>query len=151
MRFRNASYRALVLCALAVIAFAPALGRAAADTSPPQVIIEAPKSNELVAPTPDVGPAGIYTMVEIKGSATDDVAVAGAQVRIYDVKANGLPRPVGDGARSYDATCTGCDTPAATWSLKVSLLPGPYTAEIVVADTSGNVPRIAPRVAFFVA
>jgi plastocyanin len=124
------------------------------DVTPPEVVIDTQKPQfqglpAIEAPAPVAGPTGIGFPVTVAGRATDNVAVFAVLVRIYDVRANGVTP--GGGAREYLATCSGCDTPSASWSLNLILLPGPYTAEAVAADSSGNVPRTAPRVAFIVA
>lgn len=110
------------------------------DLEPPHGAITAPANGSVVTPTPSAGANGVFNPVTILGTATDDVGVFGAVVRLYDT--------TGVGAE-YPATCSGCYTPSATWSLTRSLLPGSYVAEVLLADTSGNFFK-SPRVSFIV-
>jgi len=111
------------------------------DVIAPEAKISSPENGAIVTTTPSFGPAGFYNPVTISGTATDDRAVYGLLLRLYDTTGR---------ATEYEVSCTGCLTPSATWTTTRHLMPGSYVAEILVADTFGNTPRIAPRVSFIV-
>lgn len=112
------------------------------DFTPPEVSIDAPREWDVLVPPLAPDGTGVSNPVDVVVSATDDVAVYGGVVRVYDE----TPRTPTD----FLLDCNGCGTPAATLRRTLNLLPGSYVVEAIVADTSGNLPRAAPRVQFYV-
>ncbi|MDQ1402368.1 MAG: serine protease AprX [Actinomycetota bacterium] len=94
------------------------------DAAGVYVTISQPKTNSVFLP----GDA-----LTISGAATDNRQVSSVVVKLYDV----TNKQVFNGT----ATCTGCGTPSATWTISgpTNLLPGTYTIKASGYDQAGNV------------
>jgi hypothetical protein len=95
------------------------------DTTPPMVTITTPTGTVFLP-----GDQGRVT-----GTASDNHVVARIDLRWQDLVTAQSTTTVAD--------CSGCGTPAATWSGRAPLAPGAYRVQATAVDAAGN--RSSPR------
>lgn len=95
------------------------------DTTPPAATMTAPSDYQV-----------LLSPVRFEGTGTDDFLVSGVLVTIWNRLRNTR--------ETIPASCTGCGSPAATWSLVRNLPLSVYSAWVTVVDAAGNEASTAP-------
>jgi arylsulfatase A-like enzyme len=132
----------LVVSVLAVTAFVTAPGVSAADTARPDTTITVPVNNASV-------PAGAF---QVRGGASDDVAVKDVRVAVKNIATNLYLQANGTWG-SFVWLPANVATPNAlttTWTFTYTAAPGSYGVSAVARDTSNKIDDSLPWVRYTV-